>query len=102
VVFTLKYSNQGGQVATGFAAVNPMPGPVQFLSAAEDWADVSVDGGKSWGRLSALKVTVPGNDGAPATVRPAAAEDVTHVRWVFSDPIPPGTVGYLSYRGLIK
>ncbi|MBK9002866.1 MAG: hypothetical protein IPM67_05565 [Sphingomonadales bacterium] len=102
VIFTLRYMNKGSEAASGFRATNPMPGPVQFVSAEEDWAEVSVDGGVSWGKLTELKVAVKGIDGAPATVRAAAAEDVTHVRWVFTAPIAPGAQGTVSYRGLIK
>lgn len=102
VIFTLRYINKGAEPATGFRATNPMPGPVQFVSVAEDWAEVSVDGGATWGKLANLKVTVKGAEGAADTQRPAAAEDVTHVRWIFITAIPPGAEGSVSYRGLIK
>ena len=48
IIFTLRYVNNGAEPASGFRATNPMPAPVQFVSVAEDWAEVSVDGGKSW------------------------------------------------------
>ena len=102
VIFTLKYANKGAVAAAGFRATNPMPGPVQFLAAAEDWAEVSVDGGANWGKLSALNVRLKGSAGQPDLTRAATAEDVTHVRWVFANPIPAGTSGSVSYRGLIK
>lgn len=101
VVFTLKYRNGGTEAANGFRATNPMPAPVQFVSANEDWAEVSVDGGKSWGKLSSLTVETKAADGTSVT-RPAGPEDVTHVRWVFATPIAPGGEGSLSYRGVIK
>lgn len=101
VVFTLKYSNSGSDAANGFRATNPMPGPVQFVSAAEEWAEVSVDGGKNWGKLAAMTVQSTAPDGTSVT-RAADPEDVTHVRWVFSTPIAPGGEGSLSYRGIIK
>lgn len=102
VVFTLRYVNKGSDPAVDFRATNPMPGPVQFVSVAEDWAEVSVDGGATWGKLANLKITVKGVDSAADSLRPASAEDVTHVRWVFAAPIPPGAEGSVSYRGLIK
>jgi uncharacterized repeat protein (TIGR01451 family) len=101
VVFTLTYSNKGSLPATGFRATNPMPGPVQFIGASEEWAEVSVDGGKSWGKLSALTVSSKAADGSEAT-RSATPEDVTHVRWVFANAIAPGSQGSISYRGVIK
>lgn len=102
VIYTLRYVNKGADPATDFRATNPMPGPIQFVSVAEDWAEVSVDGGTTWGKLANLKMVVKGVDGAADSFRPASAEDVTHVRWVFTTPIPPGAEGAVSYRGLIK
>lgn len=102
VIFTLRYVNKGAEPATGFRATNPMPGPVQFVSVAEDWAEVSVNGGANWGKLANLKVAAKASEGSVATLRPATAEDVTHVRWVFTAPIPPGAEGSVSFRGLIK
>lgn len=102
VVFTLKYKNQGALPATGFRATNPMPGPVQFIAVVEDWAEVSVDGGKNWGKLANLTVQAKSADGLTDIARAAAVEDVTHVRWVFPNAIPPGGEGTLSYRGVVK
>jgi hypothetical protein len=102
VVFTLRYANKGALPATGFRATNPMPGPVQFVAVSEDWADVSVDGGKTWGKLSNLKVPAKSADGTTEVLRAAGPQDVTHVRWVFVGAIAPGTQGSVSYRGVIK
>ena len=117
VIFTLSYVNQSAEPAASFRATNPMPGPIQFLSAAEEWAVVSVDGGKTWGRLAALTVIERTEEAAltdPETgeitqeavsteeQRAARAEDVTHVRWAFADDIAPGASGSVSYRGLVK
>jgi hypothetical protein len=101
VVFTLEYNNEGKEPATGFRATNPMPGPVQFTAVTEDWAEVSVDGGKSWGKLATLTVPSKSADGADS-MRAASPQDVTHVRWVFADAIAPGGQGSVSYRGVIK
>lgn len=102
VVFTLKYKNKGALPATAFRATNPMPGPVQFIAVVEDWAEVSVDGGKNWGKLANLTVKTKSADGLTDIVRAAAVEDVSHVRWVFPSAIPPGGEGTLSYRGVVK
>jgi hypothetical protein len=98
VVFVLDYVNEGTAGATGFRATNPMPAAIKFISAREDWAEVSVDGGANWGKLSALTVT----SGTPAVSRAATAEDVTHVRWVFPEEIAAGKKGSLSYTGVVK
>ena len=104
IVFKTAYKNNGAEAATGFRATNPMPGPVQFVSVREDWAEVSVDGGVTWGKLAALTVLPNAEVGvvvAPAA-RPAVEADVTHVRWVFNDPIPAGGGGDVSYIGFVK
>lgn len=101
ILFTLEVTNTGTQPAAGFRATNPMPAAVQFVSVAEDWADVSVDGGTNWGKLPALKVKSKDDAGAEVE-RAAGAQDVTHVRWVFADAIAPGAKRAISYRGVVK
>ena len=110
IVFTLSYENKGSEPATSFRAVNPMPAAIQFVSVAEEWAEVSVDGGKTWGKLEQLQVASAPAETAeeeasasdtPA-MRSADAKDVTHVRWVFDEPIPVGAAGSVSYRGTVK
>jgi uncharacterized repeat protein (TIGR01451 family) len=102
VVFTLEVTNTGALPAAGFRATNPMPEPVQFVSVAEDWAEVSVDGGNVWGKLAALKVKTAPPDGTAPVERGADVADVTHVRWIFPDAIAPGGKRKISYRGVIK
>ncbi len=104
IVFKTSYKNNGAEAATGFRATNPMPAPIQFVSVREDWAEVSVDGGVTWGKLSALTVKPKAVDGVPIPLvaSPATEADVTHVRWVFSDPIPAGSGGDVSYIGFVK
>jgi uncharacterized repeat protein (TIGR01451 family) len=102
VLFTLEVTNTGAAPATGFRATNPLPAPVQFVSVSEDWAEVSVDGGTSYGKLAALKVKAAPAEGAAPVERAAEAADVTHVRWVFADAIAPGAKRSISYRGVIK
>lgn len=102
VVFTLKYKNEGSDPAVGFRATNPMPAAIQFIEVQEEWAEVSVDGGKNWGKLTALSVTNKSSDGSADVTRPASAQDVTHVRWVFAQPIAVGAQGSVSYRGVVK
>jgi uncharacterized repeat protein (TIGR01451 family) len=104
IVFKTTYKNNGAEAATGFRATNPMPAPVQFVSVREDWAEVSVDGGATWGKLSALTVSPKAEAGVAAipASRAAIEADVTHVRWVFIDPIPAGGSGDISYIGIVK
>jgi uncharacterized repeat protein (TIGR01451 family) len=97
LVFELSYRNQGAQPATGFALTDPIPQNVVFAGSESPGAVFSVDGGKTWGPLASLKVAGP--NGAS---RPAVAADVTHIRWSFSQAIPAGGSGKLSFRGVVK
>lgn len=97
LVFMLKYKNQGAAPATNFVLTNPLPEAVTFEGTSDTGAEVSVDGGKSWGQLSALKVKA-----ADGSMRAAQTADVTHVRWAVKSPIPAGAQGKLSFRGTVK
>jgi len=97
LVFVLAYKNMGAKPATDFVVTNPMPGEVAFQGTADAGSVVSIDGGRSWGALAALKVRR-----ADGTARAALPEDVTHVRWAMKAPIPVGQSGKLSFRGVVR
>ena len=97
LVFVLRYHNGGQRPASAFVVTNPIPAAVAFEAAPDGAATVSVDGGRSWGRLSTL--TIRQADGTPRAARP---EDVTHVRWAFAQPIPAGEAGRLMFRGIVR
>jgi uncharacterized repeat protein (TIGR01451 family) len=97
LVFVLSYRNQGAEPATGFTVTNPIPSSVGFAAVEDAGASVSIDGGKSWGQLAALKVAL-----ADGSSRPAVAADVTHIRWSFAQPIVAGSSGQLSFRAVVK
>ena len=97
LVFILTYENKGAEAATGFVVTNPVPSAVRYAGTEGVPAAVSVDGGRSWGALSAL--TVADEDG---TSRPAVEADVTHLRWSFDRPIPAGDGGKLSFNARVK
>jgi uncharacterized repeat protein (TIGR01451 family) len=97
LIVLLSYRNRGAEPATGFILTNPIPASVAFTGTEDKSASVSVDGGKSWGALASLKVV-----SADGTSRPAAAADVTHIRWSFSQPIAAGSGGELSFRGVVE
>lgn len=97
LIFVIAYKNGGTAPATGFTVTNPVPPSVSFASTDAADAEVSTDGGKSWGQLAALKVAA-----ADGTHRPAGPADVTHIRWSFAQPIPVGGAGEVSFRGTVK
>ena len=69
VVYVVSWTRMGGQGS--FTVTNPLPKKVYYQGSADGREEVSLDGGRSWGRLDALRV----GD------RLATPEDVTHVRW---------------------
>jgi uncharacterized repeat protein (TIGR01451 family) len=94
LVFTTRYTNGGAQPATDFVVTNPLPAPVKL--AKVDSFEVSADGGKTFGALSALKAA--GADGKP---RSAELGDVTHVRWRVAS-IAPGASGEVKYFAEVR
>jgi uncharacterized repeat protein (TIGR01451 family) len=97
LVFMLEYRNTAKTPASGFVINNPIPANVIYTGVEQPWATVSVDGGKSFGALAALKVAKP--DG---TLRAALPSDVTAVRWQFAQPIAPAASGRVMYFGMVK
>jgi uncharacterized repeat protein (TIGR01451 family) len=97
LVFILAYRNVGGAPASDFVVTNPLPQAVSYQGTADRAAQVSVDGGRVWGSLAALKVRE-----ADGRWRSAQAEDVTHVRWAMKQAIPAGAQGKLSFRGIVR
>ena len=96
LVFILNYRNAGNAPASDFIVTNPLPAAVAYLGSG-DSAQVSIDGGKNWGALAALKVRE--SDGR---WRNAMPEDVTHVRWALKRTIAAGAQGKLSFRGVVR
>ena len=95
---TLTFTNKGAAPASGVNLVNPIPDGLAY----DDTADaagftVSIDGGKNFGPLAAL--AMPGEGAAS---RPATATDVTHVRWLWPDVIPPGASRSVAFFGRVR
>jgi len=97
LVIVLSYRNNSAAPATGFVVTNPIPNSVAFAGGESEGALVSVDGGKSWGALAALRIA-----NADGTSRPAGQADVTHIRWTFARPIAAGASGQHSFRGIVE
>lgn len=94
LVFSTAYTNSGKEPATDFVVTNPLPAPVKLTSA--QGLEVSVDAGKTFGSLAALKVAH--TDG---TMRAAELGDVTHVRWRVAS-IAPGASGEVKYFAEVR
>jgi uncharacterized repeat protein (TIGR01451 family) len=96
LIFGQNFSNTSASEVTNFVITNPLPQAVRLAPDADPALDVSVDGGKSWGKLAALSLT--NSDG---TTRPATQADVTHVRWVLAS-IAPGASGRVAFPVIIR
>ena len=83
--------------ANGFTVTNPLPKAVAFSGTSDGNEIVSVDGGKSWGRLSQLSIKK-----ADGYVRPALMTDVTHLKWNMKQTLTAGAEGKLIFRGVVR
>jgi hypothetical protein len=96
LVFSTTYRNQSKMPIRGIVLNSPALDNLVFDGLLGP-GDVSVDGGKTWGPLTTLKVRT-----ANGTLRPAQNTDVTHVRLVVAGAAAPGSSGKLSYRVIVK
>ncbi|AKM07133.1 hypothetical protein [Pelagerythrobacter marensis] len=69
-----------------------VPAPLAFQQSSSEEVEVSVDGGRNWGRLERLRV--PDGD----SMRRASPEDVTHLRWRFRGGRPVR----LTYSAIVR
>ncbi|RZA23607.1 MAG: hypothetical protein EOP02_14680 [Proteobacteria bacterium] len=87
---------EGRPAGRSFAVTSPIPRTLAFQRTSQAGTEVSVDGGRHWGRLDGLKL----NDrNGPRTASP---EDVTHLRWhVTPDEAEDGT-GRITYSAIVR
>lgn len=97
LVFVVRYRNASGKPATNFSVTNPIPAAISFSGTSDGSEIVSVDGGKSWGKLSQLRVKQ-----ADGNSRIALASDVTHLKWHMNQMLAAGDAGKLIFRGVVK
>ena len=96
MVYSLSYKSNLSVPLTNVELTDPSPAGTALEDDGTGSYDVSVDGGKTWGKLSALSVS----DGKGAS-RAAQASDVTNLRWVIAQ-IAPGANGKVSFRAVVK
>jgi uncharacterized repeat protein (TIGR01451 family) len=94
---SLNWANGSGRPAEHFSVTDPIPAGLAFAGNASPGAEMSVDGGKTFGPLDRL--TLAGPDGKP---RSATGADVTHVRWNFARQLAPGERGQLRFDAIVK
>jgi uncharacterized repeat protein (TIGR01451 family) len=97
LIYVVEYRNTGSRPVQGFTVTNPLPRTVRLDETVDGSELVSIDGGRSWGMLSALKVTF--GDGS---WRPANPEDVTHLRWRVGDRLMQGETRRMTFRAIVR
>jgi len=97
LIYVVEFRNAGTRPVRDFAVTNPLPPTVRFDASRAGDELVSVDGGRSWGRLADLSVREP--DG---TRRAANAADVTHLRWRISQPLSGGERQRRTFRAIVR
>lgn len=90
VVTVVRWYRMGGD--GGFVITNPLPATLAYQDSANEAQQVSVDGGRSWGRLGTLRIGS----------RFATPEDVTHVRWVIPARYAARGRGEIAYSGIVR
>lgn len=75
---------------------NPLPRTIAFERSGSGNEDVSVDGGRNWGKLEALRI----RDGS--VWRHATPEDVTHIRWKVPPQLALAGSGRLTWSGIVR
>ena len=80
------------QGSGGFTLTNPLPPRVAFQGSANADEEVSVDGGRSWGKLGTLRIGTS----------LASANDVTHVRWRIAPVEAANGSGRIAYSAIVR
>ena len=75
---------------------NPLPPTIAYERSAGGDEDVSVDGGRSWGKLDGLRF----RDGS--VWRYATPQDVTHIRWKVPPQLALAGSGRLTWSGIVR
>lgn len=90
VVYVVRWYKLGGE--GGFVVTNPLPRSVYYQGSSNGDEEVSIDGGRTWGKLAAMRV------GA----RIATPEDVTHVRWRVDPRTASRGQGRIAYSAIVR
>ena len=96
IVVVLEYHNNLNQPIDNFEYKDPLPAPLMLADESADQFDVSVDGGKTFGKLSTLVVT-----DARGGRRAAQASDVTTVKLVIPQ-IAAGASGKIEFHAIVR
>jgi len=101
IIYLTTVKNIGKQPAENVVVDNPIPEHTHFKSnsmfGSGTRVEASVDGGKQFASFEALQVTA-----ADGSKRAAEARDVTNLRFVMIDPLPPGKERRVGFRAVLR
>ncbi len=97
LVFTTNYRNASGEAVTDFTVVSPVPQHMTLADQDLSNAQTSIDGGKTYARLTELQVV----DSTTGERRPAQPSDVTHLRWTLAS-VAPGAEGSVKFSAVVR
>lgn len=100
VIYTITFQNVGDEPAGDVVITNPIADSLTYVDGSAfgpgTTIQFSIDGGKSFANRDALTVD---EDGA---VRPAKANDFTHIRWVMQQQLAVGAQGLARFSAVLK
>ncbi len=101
VIYTIRAENIGDESVEDVVITDPVPEHMTYSegTAVGTGASItfSVDGGSTYAVREKLEVTE-----ADGTTRPAAASDYTHIRWMFTDALHPGSSRDVRFRAKLQ
>ncbi|MFN0023377.1 MAG: hypothetical protein ACKVS5_05695 [Parvularculaceae bacterium] len=101
VVYSIRYKNDGAAPAADIVLVMPVPGEVSYVEgsvAGGDEASVafSADGGQTYVARGRLTIVEGGE------TRPARGDEITHIKWTLTTPVPVKADGEVSYKAVLR
>jgi len=100
VRYSLAYANTGDAAAEAVSLVMPVPGEVTYIETSATRGagalSFSADGGQTFAARGAVKSA----DGDQERV--ATSDEITHIKWAFSEPIAPAATGTVSFSAVLK
>ena len=97
VRYSLAYANDGSDMAENVSLVMPVPNVVTYVEgSALGSVEFSADNGRSYAAREDLMI------GTGEYARLAVSEEITHIKWAFSDPIAPAATGTVSFEAVLK
>ncbi len=100
VIYSIKYKNDSAEAASDIVLVMPVPKEVAYVEGSVSGDDTAVsfsaDGGKTYVARGRLTVEESGAS------RPARGDEITHIRWTLSSPVPANGEGEVSYKAILR